>query len=274
MNAVTEHPLVTSYLAEFDAASAHLDAARRLELREEIAGHLREAIPVALSSAGAAAVIADFGSPAEILGQEAAPEPSRTAPPSGRVRRVVVLVIAALLAVALVVVAWFVFFATPAPSSVVTSTPLGVDRVQAGTGYYEYLAEIDAMPQPLPEGAEYPDGVQQGLDSGAVATGTPEEGTMEAGAGRVVAQFTWLCAWEGEYLGAVEADDAERQVAAEAMLTEWPSFTYVESGGSWAHAVLDPMILGDASGVEADFPESCRQAGITDLDAVSSGASE
>ncbi|MBH0109929.1 hypothetical protein I6E81_07100 [Salinibacterium sp. NG22] len=45
MTTAAEHPTVTAYLREFDAASGSLTAPRRLELREEIASHLHETIP-------------------------------------------------------------------------------------------------------------------------------------------------------------------------------------------------------------------------------------
>jgi hypothetical protein len=273
MKTTAEHPLVTSYLREFDEAAINLTAARQLELREEIASHLREAVPAGLSMPEASAAFSDFGSPAEILGHEPPAERRDTAW-SPKLRRVLVFAAAAVIAVVLVIAASF-FVLAPAATSVVNRNPEGPERIQEGTAYYEYLAAIEAMPDPLPAGAEFPDGIPAGLDTGpfysgdapGAEDGTAEpDGIMEAGAGRNVAYFTWLCAWEGEYLAAFDDGDAERQVDAAAMLSKFPGYQLL--GGTeadWAQAVLAPMNVGDPSGVRADFPQMCGQAFITNV---------
>lgn len=119
------------------------------------------------------------------------------------------------------------------------------------------------MPEPLPGGAEYPDGVPEGLDSGSTATGV-----LQSGAGATIAHFTWLCAWEAEYLTATDAENAQRQVAAETMLAQWPSLSPVDDPeGGWARNVLEPLSFGDWSGLQSDFPQTCAQAGILNVNA-------
>lgn len=71
MTKAIDHHLVRSYLQQFDAAAAALPRPRRALLREEIATHLRDAISPEMSDAEVAAAIADLGSPAEIIGEEA-----------------------------------------------------------------------------------------------------------------------------------------------------------------------------------------------------------
>lgn len=146
-------------------------------------------------------------------------------------------------------------------TSVVNKTPTGPDRVQDGTAYFEYLAAIEAMSEPLPPGVEYPEGVPEGLDSGSTATGV-----LQSGAGANVAYFTWLCAWEAEYLNAVDAENAQRQVAAETMLAQRPGLGPVDDPQEgWAETVLEPLSFGDRSGLHSDFPQTCAQAGILNV---------
>ncbi|CAO1653898.1 DUF1707 domain-containing protein [Salinibacterium sp. NYA9b] len=275
MNHTAEHPLVTSYLSDFDDLAAPLSSARRLELREEIASHLRESIPVAVSNADAAAVIAAFGSPAEILGDEGIPGQGRPASRSSLKRRQRVLIAAAIV-IAGLVLAIYLWFPGPqpaispqapqsseGPASVVNEDPTGPARVTEGTAYFEYLAAIEAMPETLPSGAAYPAGVPEGLDSGQT-----DGGVVQSGLGATVAHFTWLCAWEAEYLTAADDEDAERLVAAEAMLTQWPSYDFVsDPDGGWAANVLEPLSFGDTAGLQRDFPQTCAQAGILNVTA-------
>lgn len=155
MNPVPEHPLVAAYLSDFDAAAQSvLNESRRLELREEIAGHLRELVPASSSNVDAAALIADFGSPAEILGQE--PQHRDRSPEKPKLTRNWVLGTAVGAATVLVIVSlvWLSFpvgdsggrptnnDSLETETSVVNKTPTGPDRVQDGTAYFEYLAAI------------------------------------------------------------------------------------------------------------------------------------
>ncbi|MBH0008250.1 hypothetical protein [Salinibacterium sp. SWN1162] len=276
MNSAAEHPLVTAYLREFDVSSAPLPAPRRLELREEIANHLRETVPPESSDLEAMHSIAAFGSPAEILGQEGVTDRAgATADPQQR--RTALVLGAVVIAAAGLAAGMFFWPPTPTgsgtdsepqqpaagPTSVVNETPTGPERVTDGTAYFEYLAAIETMPEPLPAGAAYPTGVPAGLNSGQT-----DDGLLQSGAGETVAHFTWLCAWEAEDLSAAAADDAERQVEAEAMLTQWPSYGFVvDPDDGWATNVLEPLSFGDVAGLQQDFPQTCAQAGILNVTA-------
>ena len=270
MTSGTDHPFVTRYLQQFDEAAASISGPRRAVLREEIAAHLRDAIPADATNADAAAAISDFGSPAEILGQELdSVAPGNPAPrPSRKTRNTVLIVISAITVALLLIVLLPLLFVVATASktdSVVKSHPVGPARITEGTGYYEYQAAIKAMADPLPAGAEYPDGVPAGLDSGSNSSGI-----MEAGAGKVVAHFTWLCAWESEYLSAISAKDAERQVAAESMLIKWSTSPFYldvmsDPDKGWVTNVINPMKFGDASGVKQDRPQTCAQASIVNV---------
>jgi hypothetical protein len=116
---------------------------------------------------------------------------------------------------------------------------MGPPRVTNGTAYFEYQAEIKAMKEPLPRGAEYPQGVPEGLNVGP-GTG----GMAEIGSGRNLAHFTWLCAWESEHLTAISEKDAERQVEAESMLAKWSTSSFYlnvvsDPDTGWVRTVLD-----------------------------------
>lgn len=270
------HPLVAQYLADFDRVATALSPVSRATLREEIEAHLRDAIPARADDRMAAAEMADFGSPTEIVAQALAesedshPRQQRR-PSGGRAGLIVAGVLVTLLAVLALLPPLLNSQAPPsaAPTSpatpitsVVNANPSGPKRVAEGTAYFEYQAAIDAMPTPLPPGAEYPAGVPAGLDSGETADG----GVLESGGGTNLAYFTWLCAWESEYLAAHEESADERRVAAEAMITQWPTMAFGEEAvdwTGWVQNVVDPMKFGKPTGVKADRLQSCRQAAIS-----------
>lgn len=278
MTSDADHPFVTQFLRQFDEAAVSLASARRAELREEVAAHLRELVRADTSDADASAALSRFGSPAEILGQELDGSPSdrASAGRSRRIRRTVLIVVSAVAAAILLIVLLTWLFLVPVSvslssptgtaeeiTSVVNATPDGPARVTTGTGYFEYQAAIDAMEDPLPPGAAYPNSVPEGLDSGSSSAGM-----MQSGAGYVVAQYTWLCAWESEYLTSMAEKDAQRQVAAEAMLTKWSTSEFYmasDPNRGWVATVLDPVRFGDSSGVARDQPQSCSQAGIVNV---------
>jgi hypothetical protein len=92
----------------------------------------------------------------------------------------------------------------------------------------------------------------------------------ESGAGRNVPHFTWLCAWESEYLTAIAEKDAERQVEAEWMLTKWSTGSFYltvmsDPSKGRVRTVLDPMRYGDPSGVNRNKPQTCPQAFIVNV---------
>lgn len=88
MNASLEAS-VRSYLEEFDRLSAQLPKHRRDTLRKEIEEHLRIAIPADATDAVIGSVLADFGSPAEIVEQEIDAAPASPRVPT-RVRRLLI----------------------------------------------------------------------------------------------------------------------------------------------------------------------------------------
>jgi hypothetical protein len=279
MTEPNEHPYVAEFLLRFDQAAAALSAPRRMLLREEIAEHLRDAIPPTATDAEAAEAIARFGSPAEILAHELDEADPRVARhPRQRRPRWIGWVIAAA-ALILVVLLALPFLSilrgaqqpagTPALSgNPVAQEPDGPARVTTGQGYFEYLAAIESMEHPLPDGAEYPLGVPEGLDAGKTADGA---GIMESGGGTNIAHHTWLSAWESEYLAADAAGDDRRLVAAEAMIAGWAeSDFYLAMGDSergWVSNVVVPMRMGDASGVKQDRTQVCAVAGILNVTA-------
>ncbi|MCU1508577.1 MAG: hypothetical protein JWQ12_842 [Glaciihabitans sp.] len=71
MTKQTGQRMIRSYLRQFDATAAALPRPRRALLREELATHLRDAISPEMSEIEVARVIADLGSPADIIGEEA-----------------------------------------------------------------------------------------------------------------------------------------------------------------------------------------------------------
>jgi hypothetical protein len=260
------HPCVSEYLRRFDADAAALPANRRLSLRDEIEAHLRDAISSDFTDAEAAAVLSEFGSPAEIIGQEidegALPLAGERRPSWRRPLAIVgsIAAFALLIPVVIGLATAFHTESNPGPPSVVNEDPPGPPRVSEGQAYFEYLAAIEAMEYPLPPGAQYPEGVPEGLDAGPV-----EDGVMGSGAGTHLAHFTWLCAWESEYLAAFEDKDFKRIVEAESMLAGWVETEWhreFDQGGAWAEAVINPMKFGDPSGIRRDRASVCAQASI------------
>lgn len=77
---------------------------------------------------------------------------------------------------------------------------------------------------------------------------------VENGAGAVIASFTWLCAWESEYLGARIAQADDRVLVAEEALHSWGGMT-----------PFPPPDFDNPAGVRADRPQVCTQAGIDNV---------
>ncbi|WP_199280102.1 hypothetical protein [Salinibacterium sp. CAN_S4] len=234
--------------------------------------HLSEVAPPSSTDAEASLAILEFGTPREIVEQEQSiVRPQRRGDRRGVIA--IVLSVAAALVVSALVAGTMLSRPSSATreespevevTSVVSETPLGPERVSDGQAYAEYLAEIDAL-EPLPEGAEWPIGVPAGLDAGS-----QPEGMLESGAGTNVARFTWLCAWEDEYVDAEDAGADERKVAAADQLEWWsaqPFLSQWDPGGGWTRNVILPMRFDDSSGIRADFPNSCAQAFILGISA-------
>lgn len=263
-----QHSHVRDYLKKFDDAAAAVPPQRRGLLREEVETHLQELIRTDTPNDEAVTAIAEFGSPAEIIAQEL--EDSTTPGNSGRgPSKWALLTLAATGATALLIAAGItlvVHYGTgsgPGPWSVVNATTQGPERVKEGQAYFEYRAAIEDMTEPLPPGASYPDGVPEGLDAGLIAG--PPKGVMEWGAGRHLAHFIWLCAWESEYLAAYEEKDFERQVEAGMMLSSFTDSAWFEEvgwGDAWVESVINPLKYNDPSGVQRDRTNTCAEAGI------------
>lgn len=258
-----EHPRIREYLHRFDEVASALPLPRRRSLRQEIRSHLVEAIPSTLPDADAEQKIRAFGPPEDIVGQEIAdgpPRPSRAAPKVRRSRPLLVVIAAGLVVVAAAVTGIVLTTTSPTETSIVNANPKGVPRVTTGDAYFDYLDTIKTIKQPLPPGATYPVGVPAGLNSGPV-----KGGAVEFGLGSDAAHFTWLCAWEADYLTDVKDKNVQRRVVAERMLTWWatsPWWKIVDPDHVWAQNVVGPMRFGDSSGVRSDVGDSCMQAGI------------
>ena len=253
-----EHPLITAYLRRFDAAAARVPAERRAALREEIAAHLSEAVPEGASDTEVAAIIDEFGTPGDIVAQEGVS-------PVRRTRKPALIAGAALLSVAIVIGVTAVIVAATSYEepyrSPVTAHPAGKTMTTQGTRYEEYRAAIDRMDKPLPAGAEYPVGVPfSELES-------DENGEIiETVGGGSIAQYTWLCAWESEYLHALKDGNANRQQAAEEMIESWSKSSFYltlnDPDVSFLTDVVAPMKVGDSAGVQADLYTTCATAGL------------
>jgi hypothetical protein len=261
------HPFVERYLREFDSAASALPLPRHRSLRKEIRAHLSEAIPVALDDDEARRRIVEFGSPDSIVEQElssAIPEANPRRRKRGLPLRAIVVagLIAALLVAASILAPMIASFtAASAPTSIVNAHPTGGKRVTSGDAYYDYLDTITSIKQPLPPGAVYPVGVPVGLNSGVHI-----DGDTEFGAGADAAHFTWLCAWESEYLADLKNKNVEGRVNAEHMLEWWGNSAWehaADPSREWNENVILPLRLGVTSGLRTDINDSCLQAGIS-----------
>jgi hypothetical protein len=270
---VSEHRLVTAYLRRLKAASSEVRTERRQALLDDVAAHLRDTVPVNATDEHARRLLAEFGEPEALAAEAFGSAPRALAQGRRRTRRLGWFASVAVLGVGIVVAVLAVHDGrgaeTPAvapndlagaATSVVALHPSGPDRTTVGRTYAEYAQEIALLPA-LPPVAEYPEGVPKEL--------APAEPVMaETGTGAVIADFTWLCAWETEYLTAKDANAYGRVLIAERALNAWADFTPFprESQDAWAASVLAPVGFDDPSGVRADRPNACAQAGIFNLD--------
>jgi hypothetical protein len=118
----------------------------------------------------------------------------------------------------------------------------------------EYFDAICDVPGPLPKREGFP-----ALTSTDTATLT--SGNFESGAFVVKAEFTWLCAWEKDYLAAHKARHTAEQRLAARMILAWDASQFhqsvvVDPSDAWETNVIVPMEKGDSSGVQADL-SSC-----------------
>ncbi len=268
---MTEHALVAAFLRDFDTAATGIPAARRSALRAEIASHLHDQVSPDATDDEARLAILEFGTPDEIVAQESGAAPRRRL--TARVALIAGAIVLATGAAATALVlllphgqddavdAATAPTAPPAVDSVVTAYPDGPERAIEGAAFDEYASEVSVLPA-LPANAEWPVGPQAGLNAGVVPNGS---GVMEAGAGTWNARFTWLCAWEGEYLAAAEADDEARQSAARTSLVYWIGSDFwheVDPEGSWGRSLLDSLDEGRHGMLQKDYVDTCMQAGI------------
>ena len=260
---MSEHRLVTAYLRRLKAATAEVRTERRRTLLDDVAAHLRDTVPANATDEHARRLLAEFGEP-EALAAEAGSAPRALAQGRLRTRRLGWFASVAVLGVGIVVAVHAAHDGrgadtpavapndrTGAATSVVALHPSGPDRTTVGRTYAEYAQESATLPA-LPPGAEYPEGVPK--------EPAPAEPVMaETGTGAVIADFTWLCAWETEYLTAKDANAYERVLIAERALNAWADFTPFprESQDAWTVNVLAPVGFDDPSGVRADRPNAC-----------------
>jgi len=253
-----EHPLITDYVRRFDIAAGRVAEPRRSALREEIRAHLDEAIPEGASDADVTAIITEFGSPEEIVAQEGVDPVSRSWRPT--IIAAGVLVAGALVVGVVAAVVSAVNYEEPYRTPVIAH-PAGKTMTEQGRRYDEYKAAIERMEHPLPPGAVYPVGVpfsELGLDENGE--------TVETVGGGSIAQYTWLCAWESEYLHALDDGNRDRQAAAEEMILSWSKSNFYLSLNDpdvrFLTDVIAPMQVGDSAGVQADLITSCGIAGL------------
>jgi hypothetical protein len=95
MNIPRDHRLVNDYLTRFDTAARKLEPLRRASLREEIAGHLREATTSTMSDNQVLAVIDALGPSEDIVAEELINDGPAAFVPSGSHVDIVRLLLAA-----------------------------------------------------------------------------------------------------------------------------------------------------------------------------------
>lgn len=140
--------------------------------------------------------------------------------------------------------------ATPLPEAL----PGGFVALSKESGSEEYLDAIADIDNPLPEGVDYPDGLPADFFA--------SDGLLQEGAGRNQAWFTWLCAWEGEYLDALADGDVQRLAESESMIAAWAEMPFYrdvvdDSSGGWVSNVVEPMRRGDPDGVKFEHRSMC-----------------
>ena len=144
----------------------------------------------------------------------------------------------------------------PAASQQHGALPGGFVALDDSSASAEYRATIDAIPEPLPAGVDYPEGLP--------ADFLPTDGYLQQGAARNQAWFTWLCAWETAYLDAEKSGDAAVMADSAAMVEHWPEMDFyqnviVDPDHGWVANVVTPLVRGDSSGLQTDAASQCQQ---------------
>ncbi|MBI5159827.1 MAG: hypothetical protein HY996_00160 [Micrococcales bacterium] len=148
----------------------------------------------------------------------------------------------------------------PSSGSAVAGGDSGPIRLLTGRAYAEYLAAQRPL-GPLPAGSSWPLGVPPQGGYGAVGGGL-----LRPGSGTDTAYFTYLCAWESDYLAARAVDEASRADRARGAIARFFDSAWarrISPDGVWAAAVSLPLLTGNDAGVQYDRPDTCRRAGIT-----------
>lgn len=163
-------------------------------------------------------------------------------------------------AVAAVLAAGLAFCVTAcAAGSTPPSTPANqsgqTQWLTAGSAAAEYQATVQSITEPLPPGRAFPPGLPKNF--------IPKGVSAEKGLARDQAEFTWLCAWEDEYLAQFSKSSSSPALTrAERMITLWGKSSFyldveIDPGHGWIKNVVDSMKLGDPSGVQQDDDHMC-----------------
>ncbi|MFK4729042.1 hypothetical protein ROT00_05090 [Agromyces mediolanus] len=117
----------------------------------------------------------------------------------------------------------------------------------------EYREARIALDFPEGDTWEQGDAVPE-LEPGAIA---------ENGVAAGIAHHQWLCAWEGEYLGAFADGDASRAANALERVRSWEALPWVrehvvDPEGGWFRSVVVPAMADDPGGVEEDYAFGCE----------------
>jgi hypothetical protein len=126
--------------------------------------------------------------------------------------------------------------------------------LKKGEVHTEYEAAKSEFPEPLPNGVTYIERLGPEYEEEGVLIGK--------GMGKVVVAWTWLCAWETEYIDALDADDEDRAESAIAMIGKWRSLPekdlyLADPNEDWEKVVLQPALLGDPSAIKNDLVNTC-----------------
>jgi hypothetical protein len=133
----------------------------------------------------------------------------------------------------------------------------GGEWLTTGSAAVEYKSAISSIKEPMPAGVTYPPGLPKDFIP------SKNVGQMQKGLAADQAEFTWLCAWETEYLKDFQDKDKAKLALSERMVTWWSTSPYYlietsDPGHYWAKNVVDPMKLGDPAGVKEDHDHDCK----------------
>ena len=121
----------------------------------------------------------------------------------------------------------------------------------------EYRRAAATFPEPMPPGTAFPQSMGGSIQP-------YNDHLLAPGVGEQVVAFTWLCAWENEFVTALHADDTARATDALEMVEKWPTLPYArdsadESAG-WREDVVSRARAGDPSGMVSDLTSICVDA--------------